>query len=292
MNQPPNMVQRYAYLMAGVEYSAARGEQPPEHVLHELNQLHAKAQAVLNPQEQALAMSAADSMKAEFLQQRAAQDAQTMARDRGFYADQLSRGLTGLSPDQLGAAKAGEKFPIKGRGHDLPKVKANIEGILKGAGQDMSFAEFDRISDRVEEITLHGRDPKQYLEKKFGDKADQVHDLIDSYQSSGVSLSVGLAELRPGEGDHYVKPTEELQRKSEIADAWARSAAKDPNELKNLASGIDPAYTDPDNDTMQGDIARIFEAAEAVEATQERESYSPAEYAVEDSDEEIGYAAL
>jgi len=96
---------------------------------------------------------------------------------------------------------------------------------------------------------------------------------------------MGLEDRRTQDKDHWVKPDEALQRRSGIAQAWAKQAADDPRSMQALATDIDPSYIEEENDTSQGDVARAYMQVEREADHEERMNYEPPTYDIEDTDD-------
>jgi hypothetical protein len=284
-----DMISRYAFLMAGIEYGAARGQQAPISVMDEANRLYARASAMLSPQEQQMALRAVDSMKGQYLEQRMTQDAMAEARDAGYYRDKITKEATGgLSPDQLAAAIRGEPYAVKGSKPALDPDGANEAAKRMGSylGADLDLKKLTRISEAISEKRAVGRSDKdinKYLESKFPGKAADALKMIDSFQDSGAELMLGLQECRGdvAEPDYVVEPDSDTQLRAQIADAWAKDVAEDPKALAEIASGgISDEYME--SDFRHGDIARAMRDAELAEEKAEREAYQPPTYNVEE----------
>jgi hypothetical protein len=281
------MIQRYAWLMTGVEREAAAGREPPQQVINEMNSLYSRASAMLSPAEQQQALAAVDSLKAQFHNQAEVETAKRSARDRRYYADQFSKEITGLDYDQMKLAAKGQKFARKGRKSVDPReYESTIANVAKMLGKpEMTRKEFEQISDRYEEIK-GARSPEaaeEYLAGKFGaERAAQARTSLDAYERSGIAVAVGLAERRGQDTDHYVQPSEDLELRSQIADAWAEVASRDPHTREGLSSSALDPYIE--EDTLHGDIARAMLKHEMADERAEREVYTPTEYEIEDED--------
>lgn len=282
-----NQIARHAYIRAGIQRDHIQGRRTPQHILQELQRIETKAQAMYTPQELQQAMAASTAMQAQYLQRADIQSAQREANTRGFYADQLAKDLTGMTADQIAAVRAGNAMPVKGKGKT--PYKENLRGMLYNAGLgDVPYEKFLKVADRVEEIKMAGKDPTSYLKQHFGQKADTAGSLIGAFHISGIGIEVGISG--EPEADHYEKPTEDLQRRTEIADAWARKASDNPADFQSITSRIDQSYLE--SDTSQGDVARAFAKHEADQDAQDRASYSAPTYEIDESAEVDRYATI
>jgi len=282
-----NLIARHAFIRAGMQRDHIAGRRTPLHIQQELQRIEAKAQAMYTPMELQQAIAASTTMQAQYLQQHDARAAMQDATAKSFYADKLAKDLTGLTADQLLAAKAGKPIPMQGKGKVT--YKDNLRQLMQANGlPEMPFEKFAKVAERVEEIELAGRDPGDYLREKFGAKAAAAHTVIGGFNRSGIGIEMALRG--DPEPDHYVKPTDDLQRKATIADAWARKAAGDKADFDSLTTDIHPSYLE--SDTSQGDVARSFHKHEMEELAKERASYTPASYDIDENSEVDRYAEL
>jgi len=286
MDNVNDMIARHAYITAGMQRARAAGAQIPRHIIEEHQRIEARAQASFTPHELSQAQAASQSMQAQYLQQADFAKAQSDARDLGYHADRLSKELTGLSPDQAMAAKAGQPIPVKGS--KPVAYKDNLAKMLKDGGLgNVSYEQFLKVADRVEELKGAGKSPSNYLREHFKDKAQYVENLVGGFHRSGVGIELGIrGEDTP---DHYVQPTEALQRRTAIGDAMAHSAAKDPGSRDFAMTGIDQSYLE--SDTSQGDVARAWASHEAQDTQNDRMSYESPTYDIAESDEELPYVS-
>lgn len=286
MDNVQDLIARHAYITAGMQRARAAGAQIPQHIIEEHQRIEARAQASFTPHELSQAQAASQSMQAQYLQQADFQSAQRDARDKGYYAEQLSKDLTGMTPDQVLAAQAGT--PIAVKGSKRTPYKDNLAKMLKSQGVDMSYDQFLKVADRVEELNGAGKSPASYLQGKFKDKAQAVWDLVGGFHHSGVGIELGIrGDDKP---DYLVQPSDELQRRSQIAHSMAQSATRDKDDRDFVTSGIDPSYLE--SDTSQGDVARAFAKHEAEENHEERMNYESPSYELTDSsDEELPYVS-
>ncbi len=286
MDNVQDLIARHAYITAGMQRARAVGAQIPRHIIEEHQRIEARAQASFTPHELSQAQAASQSMQAQYLQQADFAKAQSDARDLGYHTEKLSKDLTGMTYDQALAAKAGQPIPVKGS--ERTPYKDNLAKMLKSQGVDMSYDQFLKVADRVEELKGAGKSPASYLQGKFKDKAQAVSDLVGGFHHSGVGIELGIrGEDTP---DHYVKPTDELQRRTQIADSFARSATNDKEGADFIRTGLDPSYLE--SDTSQGDVARAFAHHEAEETREERLNYESPSYELTDSsDEELPYVS-
>lgn len=272
------MVQRYALLLAGSERARAQGLPIPPRVANEMNRLYSRAQSMLSPHEQAQAMNAVNTLKAQHHQRFDMQDAQREVNANHYHQDKVAKELTGLTVDQLNEARHGRKVPVKGADYKPDRVKANIDRQFKQYGIPMDFAKFRKLADRVEDLRLHGRDTDAYLKEKFGDNAPVLRHLIDDYEAKGAGIQLGLAEKRGVAKDHMREVSEEEQRKAQLAHAWATSATRDEDSRESIVKDYDAAYLEDDG--RQGDVARAMLAVEM------KEKGTPEQYQGEQYDQE------
>lgn len=282
-----NLVARHAYLTAGIQRTYAMGKQPPAHIIQELQRLESRAQATMTPMEVQQALQASQTMQAHYLQEHDAQAAMRDANNKGYFAEQLSKDLTGMTPDQLIAAKSGQLIPVKGK--RSVDYKANLRNMLQQNGLgNVPYEKFVKVADRVEEIKGAGKSPSDYLKQAFGNKAAAAESLIGAFHISGIGIELGISG--EPEADRFEKPTEELQRRTTIADAWARKAMGDKNDFQTITQNIDPTYLE--NDGIQGDVARAMQKHDMEDQAQERANYTAPEYDIADSGEDYEYAQL
>ncbi len=271
-----NFIQRHAYIRAGIQRDRIQGRQTPQHIFQELQRIETRAQATMTPMEQQQAMHASTTMQAQYLQQADMQAAQRDANNKGYFREQLSKDLTGMTPDQLEYAKQGAAIPVKGKGQT--PYKDNLRNMLKTQGLgDIPYEKFVKVADRVEEIKAAGKSPSSYLKQHFGKRAIAAENMIGAYHISGIGIELGISG--EPEKDHFVKPTEELQRRTTIADSMARSAMTNKEDREFITSRIDPDYLE--NDTSQGDVARAFQKHEMEDQAEERANYSAPDYNID-----------
>jgi hypothetical protein len=281
MNDYQNLIARHAYIRAGVQRDFQAGRKTPQHILNELQSIEARAQATLTPMELQQAQAASKSMEAQYLHQADMQAGMHEANMRGYYTEKVARDLTGMTPDQLLLAKEGKPIPVKGKGAQINKMRENVEGMFKQYGIKKSFEEIDKLSTRYEEERKGRGNPNKWLNDTFGDKAKQAAALLGAYEQSGIGYEAAL--IGEPEKDHYVKPTDDLQRSTQIADSWARSAKDNDQAFKSLTTDIHPDYLEDDG--ARGDIARAFVQHEAEETAYEREGWESPSYDIEESDD-------
>lgn len=282
-----NLIARHAWLKAGIQRTYAMGQRPPAQAIQELQRIESRAQASMTPMEVQQALNASQAMQAQYLNQHDANSAMRDANNKGFFAEQLSKDLTGMTPDQLVAAKNGQLIPVKGKGQT--PYKQNLANMLKQAGLgDVPYEKFVKVADRVEETKAAGKDPLPMLRQAFGKRAEAAESLIGAFHISGIGIEIGISG--EPDKDHFEKPTEELQRRTEIADAWARSAMGDKNDFQTITQKIDPTYLE--NDGIQGDVARAMQKHDMEDQAQDRAGYSAPTYDIADSGEDYEYAQL
>lgn len=280
MNQPniSQMVQRYALLLAGSERARAQGLPIPPRVANEMNRLYSRAQSMLTPVEQQQAMNAVNTLKAQHHQRMDIQASVKDANAKRYFQDQTAKELTGMTVDQLNEARHGRKVPVKGSDYKPDRVKESVERQFKQFGMPMNFKQFRKLAADVEDMKLHGRNTDAYLKDKFGGKWTLVKDVMDDYDAQGVELRLGLAEKRGVAKDTLRQPSEEEQRKAQLAHAWATSATRDEDSRDAIVKSYDTAYLEDDG--IQGDVARAMLQVEM------KENGSPADYEGENYDQE------
>ncbi|TXS96036.1 hypothetical protein FV139_00575 [Parahaliea maris] len=258
------VVQEYAYLQAGIDHCRARGKPVPSHVTDRANFLYNKAASVLTPQEASMALRAVDALKAQYTQHAVARDAQREAAANHYYRDDLAKSMTGLTADQVVAAKDGQKYAVKGSRFQPEQARVRVESILKKAGHKLNYDQFLAHVDAVDDAKRHGRDPAKYLTEKFGKKASQMGDLIEGFNNSGISEVMALTKGRTTP-DHMTAPTKSEVLRSQLADAWVNDAVKSPNSREKLVERYHPSYLEDTG--RSGDIARaMLQHEQAMEA--------------------------
>ena len=284
-----NLIAEHAYITAGIQRDRMQGRRTPAHILQRHHALETRARASMTPHELHQAMAASTSMQAQYLQQADFQAAHRDANNKGYYTQQLAKDLTGMTPDQLELAKRGQAIPVKGRGQKVDGYKQNLRNMLKAEGLgDVPYDRFLKVADRVEEIKAAGKSPASYLKQAFGQKAAAAESLIGAFHISGIGIEAGLSTP---EADHYEQVTPELQRRTELADAWARKAMQNPEDREAITTRIDPTYLE-DTDTGRGDLARAFAKHEAEQDAEDRANYSAPSYDIDESQEVDRYATL
>ena len=246
------MIQRYAYLMTGIERANARNQRVPPKVLHEVQRIEAKAQAVMTPQEVQYALTAANSLRAQYHAQAELSEARRGADQQYRNMEQMAQEM-GTTVDQFRAARAGKPVPVRGARFRPNKAKAEIERAAKGLG--LTFKQLDKIADTVEEKRLAGKDYDGYLKGKFGKHYAQGKALVEGYQESGIGIALGLAD-RVGvqDKDYTYEPNERDILRAEIQDAWLGEVERGSGEFSG--GGISKDYLQSEHIT--GDIARAF----------------------------------
>lgn len=253
-NEAQQMVQRYAYLATGCERASAAGRQPPQQVVQEMNRLYSRAQAMLTPQEQQHAVQAVETLMAQHHQQAEIQSAQREANASHYHRDQLAKELTGMTADQLLAAKDGKKIPTKGSRFRPDAAKAQVMHTLKQAGYNLSYTEFQKLADKYNESKgARGSEAAIRHLSGHGDKAEELANVIEGFSKSGLDMAIGLQDRRGYDKDSYREVTDDEQLRAQIADAWAREAAHDEGSMESITQKYDPAYLEDEH--MTGDIS-------------------------------------
>lgn len=283
-----NLIARHAYITAGIQRDRISRRQTPPHILAEHQRIEAKAQAMFSPMELQQAQAASQSMQAQYLQQHDIQSAQQDANETGYYREQLSKDLTGMTPDQLEYAKQGKPIPVKGQQTGKAAYRSNLEGLIKHGGLKISHDAFLRTADRVEELQGAGKDIKPYLQKKFGKQSEYAENLIGGYHRSGIGIESAL--VGDSQKDYFVQADEDMQRRSTLADSFAHSAMRNTEDREFITERIDPTYLEhQSDDDSRADIANAFMDSEHKQESEDRASYQSPSYDIEET-EEVRYA--
>lgn len=273
MQNIQNMIARHSWLTAGIKRCSITGQRVPPQVRAELQRIEARAQAMLSPQELQGALQASQTMQAQHIHQAELQAAAQEANHRVAAGDALAKEMTGFDQGQIESIRRGEKYTVKSEGPNIAEGDAKLRAMLTGVGKkDMTRKQFDRLSDRYEEVKGVRGDgaAAAWAKRNFGDKAPQGVAMIEAWQESGLGLQMGLAERRGGAApDEEVEPSERDTLRATIAHEWVTKAKDDEQVRDSIIE--DGAITDEymESDEIHGDIARAMAECES----KEEESY-------------------
>lgn len=281
-------LEAYARYEAVMERALTRGTELPPELLLEMQHIYDHGVATLSPQQQNAAMAAIRAMKLEVHQQLDAADHFNDTRDAAYFENEVTQGLSGMRPEQLAAALRGKPIPEaspRNRSYD----KANVEAFAGKysehfTGKKQTFNQFQKTIDHYNDLKAQRGEAKAnaYLKGKAGDKFPEFRAFIEHTNKEGVLERIGLAQ-RMGQEDNRDSvrhATDSEEMRAHLADAMMKTSKRDAQTRDYITKSdrIDKTYTDSENQSVQGDVARAFEQLELEEHTVDRENYAPAEY--------------
>ena len=247
MNQ---LVQRYAQLSVIADKCRAQNLAIPNGVQTEMQHIYSTAQATLTPMEQQQAVRAVESFRAQAYGNLKAEVAYKAESQAMHYRDKIAKGLSGMTVDQVQAAKQGQKYVQRGSKFNPNVTKQKIISMAKQAsGKDMSWDKIYEHSCAIE----NERDKLTYLRQHFGDKAQHMEGFFRGFEESGAGIQIKLTEKRYSE-DEYVEPTKDEVLRAQVTDAVAVNMNEGVADW--AVRDIDQAYM-ADEGSL-GDVARAM----------------------------------
>jgi len=262
--RPPaqNVIQRHAQLACAIQHFRANGQQPPQHLIHEVQRIESKASATLAAPELNQAMRASQALQAQMFQNRDIQEAQRQAKDKVFFTDRAMKQGTGFDAGQLRQIKRTGKVTERPSFHP-GRAKGRVTQIAKQFDRNMTLKQWEDIAERVSDMKEHGKDPSAFLRGKFGNRAGAAADALTAFTDSGIEFAYKLSK-----GEDV---TRELTRdeRSEL-DMKLTSAVQDSHAFDEP---IHEDYLNRPEGDITGDISRAMEKVEFEQMAEERENY-------------------
>ena len=247
MNQ---LVQRYAQLSVIADKCRAQNLAIPRGVQTEMQHIYSTAQATLTPLEQQQAVRAVESFRAQAYGNLKAQAAYQQESQAMHYRDKIAKGLSGMTVDQVQAAKQGKKYVQRGSKFNPNVTKQKIVGMVQRAtGKKLSFDKIYEHSCALESEP----DKLGYLKLHFGNKAQQMEGFFKGFEDSGAGIQIKLTEKRYSE-DEYVEPSDDEVLRAQVTDAVAVNMNEGVADW--AVRDIDQAYM-ADEGSL-GDVARAM----------------------------------
>ena len=257
-----DVIRRHAQLSCAIKHHVSNNRPVPSHLTNELQRLESKAAATLTVQQQQSAMRASQALQAQMFHQRDVQAAQRQAKDKEFFLNHAAKQGTGYDLAQLQQIKQTGKVTERPKFY-AGRARERVTALAKRLNPNLSLKQWEDIAERFQEMRDLDKDPSAYLKSKFGDRAAEAAGALQAFNDSGIEFAYKLSK------DEDV--THELsQDERQNLDLRAEAAMQNPEAWNDP---IDPSYTDPENDTLQGDVARAMEKLEFEQMAEERESY-------------------